>query len=89
MKEVCGVNSVNPEGLSKSLAGGGFSALLVGDLYNGSSTNNFGYNAFFWSSSTFNPTNVWSRNLNLHRAEMEHAAGAVRCSLYSVRCKKD
>jgi uncharacterized protein (TIGR02145 family) len=87
MKEVCGVNGTNPNGLSKPLASGGFSVLVTGYARNGS-TFNFGNTSIFWSSSTPGTAGAWYRALYINSAAVVRSDG-WRSDMWSVRCKKD
>jgi uncharacterized protein (TIGR02145 family) len=86
MKEICGLTGT-VSGRSKSLAAGGFGALLAGYALGGS-TDNFGNNAVFWSSSSSNSNYSWSRLLSVGNAGVSRNSYG-RNGLFSVRCKKD
>lgn len=62
------------------------SVLLAGNA-NGGSTNSFGNNANFWSSSSNNSNNAWNRNLNYNNSDVNRNNNN-RNNLFSVRCKK-
>ncbi|MFT4222594.1 FISUMP domain-containing protein [Dysgonomonas sp.] len=83
MKEVCGVNSIDPDGLSKNLAQNGFNVLLAG-FADGLGSASFGDYAYFWSSSSFDASNAWYREMSGNATVNREANG--RCYLYSVRC---
>jgi uncharacterized protein (TIGR02145 family) len=90
MKEVCGVNGTEPNGLSNSLSGNGFSVLLAGRAYNGGAYN-FGNYAYFWSSSSNSGNNAWYRTLSRNSATVyrDYSNPIFRHHLFLVRCKKD
>lgn len=87
MKEVCGLNSTVPNGLSNSLASDGFSVLLAGMACVGR-THYFGYSAYFWSSSSAFSGSAWIRSPRDGTAAV-YRDYYFRSDLLSVRCKKD
>jgi uncharacterized protein (TIGR02145 family) len=90
MKDMCGINGANQNGLSKPLASGGFSVVVMGYGRDGS-TGSFGYSTCFWSSSSYGtPTTLgsWYHYLNISTAAMVRSTGN-RADMFSVRCKKD
>lgn len=60
--------------------------LLAGNANNGNA-NNYGNNAYLWSSSSNNSNNAWNRNLNNGNANVNRNNNN-RNNLFSVRCKK-
>jgi uncharacterized protein (TIGR02145 family) len=88
MVDICGVNSINPNGRSKNLAGNGFSVLLVGyALGGGIEEAYYGRRAYIWSSSSGDAGRGWYRILFSNAAVFR--AYSSRNYLWSVRCKKD
>jgi uncharacterized protein (TIGR02145 family) len=55
---------------------------------NGSSFNNRGYNAYFWSSSANSSTNAWNRIFNYSEARVNRNNNN-RSNGFSVRCIRD
>jgi uncharacterized protein (TIGR02145 family) len=81
------IGSQPPNGTSKSALTGGFAALLVGGVGNGS-RNLFGENTYFFSSSSNSGTGAWGRYLNYDEPGVRRASLNLSY-LFSVRCKKD
>jgi uncharacterized protein (TIGR02145 family) len=74
-------------GSSHPATEGGFDALLVGRVVNGTSPD-FGTCAYFWSSSTYGSNYAWRRDLICTGADV-HRDNSYKTNLLSVRCKKD
>jgi uncharacterized protein (TIGR02145 family) len=89
MKSQCPLPGISwsPNGYSSALADNGFSVLLAGYAEVGG-TGGFGGYAYFWSSSSYDVSNAWSRDLSVSDATVSRSKGGRR-GLYSVRCKKD
>jgi uncharacterized protein (TIGR02145 family) len=90
MKSTTDVNtgdSYDPNGTSKTGATGGFDALLVGSVLNGSALN-YGTLAYFWSSSSVDSSGAWNRNLNYANTGV-YRYGNSKYTMFSVRCKKN
>ena len=64
-----------------------FSAVPAGNC-NGSSFNNAGNNANFWSSTENNSNNAWNRNLNYNNANVNRNNNNKNNG-FSVRCLRD
>jgi uncharacterized protein (TIGR02145 family) len=89
MKGVCGVtsSSINPDGLSNSLAQGGFSVLMAGMAGLGI-TDRFGLISHFWTSSANEEPNGKYWYLDPNQAGC-YRQNNNRYYLFSIRCKKD
>jgi len=66
----------------------GFSAFLAGDRYDNDIFLNFGYNAFFWSSSEFDTATTKFLNLYFYDS-LIYLSNNNKYFGYSVRCIKD
>jgi uncharacterized protein (TIGR02145 family) len=87
MKSTTEVNNQPTNGASFSAATGGFDALLVGIVLNGSRSG-FGTNTHFWSSSCGGGSYSIYRSLD-HDVPTVRRDGNYRSNRWSVRCKKD
>jgi hypothetical protein len=86
MKDPCGLNS-DPRGRSYPVTFGGFAVFMAGYAQNGS-TSSYDVDAYYWTSSSANAVNAWSRGLRFGAGDV-YRQGFGRSSLFSVRCKKD
>jgi uncharacterized protein (TIGR02145 family) len=79
-------NGSNTGGTSKASNAGGFNALLLGDMAEGSA-NYYGTYAYFWSSSS-DGINAWYRHL-LYNITGVLRYNHAKFNMFSVRCKKN
>lgn len=88
MKDPCSPKTnMNPDGASKHVSLGGFSALLTG--YTSHTTNSHqGLYSAFWSNSGYDPQLAWSREVTNAESRLNKATNR-RFIMISVRCKKD
>jgi uncharacterized protein (TIGR02145 family) len=89
MKSPCPIppSTTATNGLSNTSKSSGFSGLLAGYAFGGS-TISFGNNALFWSSSSSGSRDAWYRYLYSNDSGVYRVAN-YRYYLFSVRCKKD
>jgi uncharacterized protein (TIGR02145 family) len=66
----------------------GFTALPTGICYGGGGYGTIGTQVYFWSSTNFDTSNVWYRNLSYNSSGADHNRGH-KTSGFSVRCVKD
>ncbi|MDR0430176.1 MAG: hypothetical protein LBH58_06840 [Tannerellaceae bacterium] len=79
--------SIGNNGSSKTADMGGFDVFLVGDVSSGTS-NDFGWETNFWSSSS-NDSNIgWNRFLIYGQSAVTRGSSSAS-SMFSVRCKRD
>jgi uncharacterized protein (TIGR02145 family) len=87
MKSTTAVNIQDNDGTSKSHSDGGFDALLVSVIMDDSALN-YGTTTAFWSSSSFDRTTAWRRNVYYDIAGV-YRNPSYRVHMRSVRCKKN
>jgi uncharacterized protein (TIGR02145 family) len=88
MRSTTPVNDQTTNGTSNSLTANGFDALLVGRMSNGFSYD-YGTEAYFWSSSSYDSTRAWQRILRYNSTGVYRYYDHYKYSMYSVRCKKN
>jgi uncharacterized protein (TIGR02145 family) len=79
---------VATNGTSNSRTANGFDALLVGYMASGSSYN-YGTATAFWSSSSNDSSNAWSRILYYSDTGVNRYTYDYKYGMFSVRCKKN
>ncbi|MBD8388168.1 FISUMP domain-containing protein [Dysgonomonas sp. BGC7] len=89
MKEVCGVNTTIPNGLSKYLVQNGFNVLLAGSYYNNGTALFYSTRAYLWSSSSAGSEIGWFRTVTSAECRLSRRSDMQRFSFMSVRCKKN
>jgi uncharacterized protein (TIGR02145 family) len=81
------MKSVDVGGTSKSAATGGFDALFTGHVDN-NGRNFFGTRTYFWSSSSYDGSRAWRRDLISSETGVYRYRDS-RSFMFPVRCKKD